>query len=172
MTSYYSDANRVVSNPSDDLMKAYNNGYRSMSNAYQQDDMMDAQATSMQKQYMQSSEKPMLRQTVDMPYQQGMRTNTNYNFNPMTNDYKSLLKRAVKYLVEGIVVAFVAYYFTKGKLNAKEIVLLGITAAFVFAILDTVSPTVSLGARLGAGFGIGQTMFGLSPALAAGATLV
>ena len=89
-----------------------------------------------------------------------------YNNNTFSLDFKEVLKRAVKYLVEGLAVAFVAYYFIgKGKLNIKDIVMLGITAAFVFAILDTFSPTIALGARFGAGFGIGQGLFGLNPGL-------
>ena len=89
-----------------------------------------------------------------------------YNNNTFSLDFKDVLKRAVKYLVEGLAVAFVAYYFIgKGKLNIKDIVMLGITAAFVFAILDTFSPTIALGARFGAGFGIGQGLFGLNPGL-------
>lgn len=164
-----------------------NNDY-SMTTGYPPDDLMENQASVLNKQNMHSSEKPLMnRQPISdmqMPYQgvmdrnqmnnmfQNDRANYNYNLNPMSTDYKSFIKRAIKYLVEGIAVALVAYYFTKGKLDAKEIILLGITAAFVFAILDTVSPTVSMGARLGAGFGIGQTMFGLTPALAAGAAFV
>lgn len=81
-------------------------------------------------------------------------------------DAKEIFKRALKYLFEGLAVAFVALYFTRGKLDIKDSIILGITAAFVFAILDTFAPTVSLGARFGAGFGIGQTMFGLNPAVA------
>ncbi len=89
---------------------------------------------------------------------------TQYNPGVFTTNWGEILKRVVKYLFEGLAVAFVAYFFTKKKLNLKEIVLLGVTAAFVFAILDTFSPTVALGTRFGAGFGIGQTMFGLNPA--------
>uniref|UniRef100_A0A6C0LT27 Uncharacterized protein n=1 Tax=viral metagenome TaxID=1070528 RepID=A0A6C0LT27_9ZZZZ len=89
-----------------------------------------------------------------------------YNGDVFNVDFKDIVKRSVKYLLEGLAVAFVAYYFTKGKLDLKEVILLGITAAFVFAILDTFSPTISLGARFGAGFGIGQAMFGLNPAIA------
>jgi hypothetical protein len=92
-----------------------------------------------------------------------------YNTSSWNMDWRDLFKRALKYLLEGLAVALVAYYFTKGKLDFKEITMLGITAAFVFAILDTFSPTISLGARLGAGFGVGQTMFGLNPAIAAAA---
>ena len=89
-----------------------------------------------------------------------------YSNDTFNIDFKDVLKRAIKYLVEGLAVAFVAYYFiSKGRLDIKDIVMLGITAAFVFAILDTFSPTISLGARFGAGFGIGQGLFGLNPAV-------
>jgi len=92
-----------------------------------------------------------------------------YNSNSFNLNFKEILKKAIKYLVEGLAVAFVAYYFIgKGKLNIQDIVLLGITAAFVFAILDTFSPTIALGARFGAGFGIGQGLFGVGPGLIAG----
>jgi hypothetical protein len=46
------------------------------------------------------------------------------------------------------------------ELTAKDILILGFTAAFTFAILDTFSPSVSLGARFGAGFGLGTAMVG------------
>lgn len=88
-----------------------------------------------------------------------------YNASPVS-DTREVLRRSIKYALEGIAVALVAYYFTKNKLEVKEVLLLGITAAFGFAILDTFSPTISLGARFGAGFGIGQTMFGVNPATA------
>lgn len=90
-----------------------------------------------------------------------------YNVDAFSTDLKDVMKRGLKYLFEGLAVAFVAYYFTKGKLDTKEIIMLGITAAFVFAILDTFSPTVSMGARFGAGFGIGQSVFGVAPGMMA-----
>ena len=85
----------------------------------------------------------------------------NYNYNVLSWDWKDIVGRIVKYLIEGLAIALVAYYLLHQKLDAREIAILAITAALVFAILDTFSPTVSLGARFGAGFGIGQTMFGL-----------
>ena len=76
-------------------------------------------------------------------------------------DLKDLLSRAIKYLIEGLAVAFVAYYFIGvGRLNVKEILMLGITAAFVFAILDTFSPTTSAGVRFGSGWAIGHGLVG------------
>lgn len=111
-----------------------------------------------------SVQRPQIRVSVQPPNQQ-----YTYNQNSFNLNFKEILKRAIKYLVEGLAVAFVAYYFVgKGKLNIQDIVLLGITAAFVFAILDTFSPTVALGVRFGAGFGIGQGLFGVGPGLIAG----
>ncbi|AGF85371.1 hypothetical protein QJ854_gp411 [Moumouvirus goulette] len=96
-----------------------------------------------------------------------------YNSSNFQWDLGEILRRAVKYLIEGLAVAFVAYYFVgKGKLNIRDIVMLGITAAFVFAILDVFSPTVALGARFGAGFGIGSGLFGLNPAVIGGPSIV
>jgi hypothetical protein len=119
---------------------------------------------------------PVARQQVQMPAQrpqihpsvlQNLERQFGYNSSAFSLDMKEILKRALKYLVEGLSVALVAYYFTKGKLDTKEIIMLGITAALTFAILDAFAPTVSLGVRLGAGFGVGQTMFGLNPTLLA-----
>lgn len=108
-----------------------------------------------------------MQQLQQLRKMQEMNKQYQYNDYVFNWDWREIFKRALKYLLEGLAVAFVAYYFTKGKLDFKEIVLLGITAAFVFAILDTFSPTVALGTRFGAGFGIGTTMFGLNPAVGA-----
>jgi len=111
------------------------------------------------------SEKPMRdNQMLDMSAQRIDDSQYRYNYNPFTYNYSDIFQRAIKYFFEGLAVAFVAYAFTRGKLDWREIAMLGITAAFVFAILDTFSPTISLGARFGAGFGIGQSLLG--PALA------
>lgn len=91
-----------------------------------------------------------------------------YDTSPFDYNWQDIVKRGIKYLFEGVAVAFVAFAFTQGKLDWKEILMLGITAAFVFAILDTFSPTISLGARFGAGFGIGQSIFGAGLPMAAG----
>ena len=48
-----------------------------------------------------------------------------------------LLKRIIKYLVEGLMVAIAAFAIPKRSLNIEEIVLLALTAAATFSILDT-----------------------------------
>jgi len=66
-----------------------------------------------------------------------------------------LVKRIIKYLVEGLMVAIAAYAIPKRSLNIEEIVLIALTAAATFSILDTYVPSMGVTARTGAGFGIG-----------------
>ena len=66
-----------------------------------------------------------------------------------------LVKRIIKYLVEGLMVAIAAYAIPKRSLNIEEIVLIALTAAATFSILDTYIPSIGASARAGAGFGIG-----------------
>ncbi len=68
--------------------------------------------------------------------------------------------RIVKYLIEGLAVAGVAYLTLKGKSSAKDIALLGVTAACIFAILDLFAPAVGVASRQGAGFATGAALVG------------
>jgi ABC-type Co2+ transport system permease subunit len=69
-----------------------------------------------------------------------------------------LVRRVIKYLVEGLMVAIAAYAIPKRSLNIEEIVLIALTAAATFSILDTYVPTMGVSARTGAGFGIGANL--------------
>jgi hypothetical protein len=69
-----------------------------------------------------------------------------------------LVKRVIKYLVEGLMVAIAAYAIPKRSLNIEEIILIALTAAATFSILDTYVPSMGVNARSGAGFGIGMNM--------------
>ena len=69
-----------------------------------------------------------------------------------------LVKRIIKYLVEGLMVAIAAYAIPKRSLNIEEIVLIALTAAATFSILDTYIPSMGVSARTGAGFGIGANL--------------
>ena len=75
-------------------------------------------------------------------------------------DMKELIKRAIKYLVEGLMVAIAAFAIPKRSLNLEEIALIALTAAATFAILDTYIPSMGVNARSGAGFGIGAGLVG------------
>jgi hypothetical protein len=73
-------------------------------------------------------------------------------------DLGELVKRAIKYLVEGLMVAIAAYAIPKKSLNLDEVALIALTAAATFSILDTYVPSLAVGARSGAGFGIGANL--------------
>tara|TARA_Y100000813_G_C23998735_1_gene274780 strand:+ start:310 stop:573 length:264 start_codon:yes stop_codon:yes gene_type:complete len=75
-------------------------------------------------------------------------------------DLGELLRRATKYLVEGIMVAIAAYAIPKKSLNFDEVLLIALTAAATFSILDTYVPSMAVSARSGAGFGIGANLVG------------
>ena len=75
-------------------------------------------------------------------------------------DLGELIRRAVKYLVEGVMVAIAAYAIPKKSLNLDEVALIALTAAATFSILDTYVPSMAVSARSGAGFGIGAILVG------------
>jgi hypothetical protein len=75
-------------------------------------------------------------------------------------DFSDLIKRAVKYITEGILVAICAYSIPKKKLDIEEVVIIGLSAAAVFSILDVFSPSIGASARGGAGFSIGSSLAG------------
>ena len=80
--------------------------------------------------------------------------------NMMGIDLGELLKRAIKYLVEGMMVAIAAFAIPKRSLQLDEIALIALTAAAKFSILDTYLPSMAVNARSGAGLGIGANLVG------------
>ena len=74
----------------------------------------------------------------------------------------NVIQRAIKYLVEGLAVAIAAYYIPRKKMNLQEIAVIALTAAAALAVLDLLAPTVGMGARHGAGFGIGASLVGVN----------
>jgi ABC-type Co2+ transport system permease subunit len=75
-------------------------------------------------------------------------------------DFSELIKRAIKYIVEGIVVALAAYAIPKKSLNVEEVVIIALTAAATFSVLDVFIPSMGAGARSGASFSIGTGLAG------------
>ena len=75
-------------------------------------------------------------------------------------DITELIKRIVKYLIEGLMFSIAAFAIPKRSLNLEEIALIALTAAATFAILDTYIPSMGVTARSGAGFGIGANLVG------------
>jgi hypothetical protein len=84
----------------------------------------------------------------------------------MSFDVPELLKRAIKYLVEGLAVAVAAFYIPRKRMDLQEILMIGISAAAAFAVLDALAPSVGASARTGAGLGIGASLVGTVPFLA------
>jgi len=79
-------------------------------------------------------------------------------------DARELSKRVVKYLLEGLMVAFAALVLPRKSMNVEEVVGLALVAAATFAVLDMYAPngpgSIAEGARTGAGFGLGANLVG------------
>ena len=74
-----------------------------------------------------------------------------------------IIKRTLKYVIEGFAVALAAYYIPQKMMKLDEIVTIGLTAAATFAVLDVLAPSIASSARMGAGFGIGAAQVGFLP---------
>jgi hypothetical protein len=75
-------------------------------------------------------------------------------------NFREVLKRAIKYLIEGLMIAIVCFAVPKKSLDIEEIAIIALVAAATFSILDTYIPTIGTSARTGAGFGIGANLVG------------
>lgn len=71
------------------------------------------------------------------------------------------IKRALKYLIEWFAIALALKFIPSQKVDLKEIVMVAIVGAIVFALLDTYSPSVSETARKSTGVAIGLKTLGL-----------
>lgn len=70
-------------------------------------------------------------------------------------DIQEMFTRIIKYLLEGLVVGIVASILPEKPLSFDKVLLLALTAAAMFSILDLVAPAISTSARQGAGLGLG-----------------
>lgn len=75
-------------------------------------------------------------------------------------DVNEVMRRAIKYLVEGLAVAIAGFYIPSKKMNLREIAMIAVTAAATLAVLDLFAPSVGEYARHGVGFGIGTKLVG------------
>ena len=75
-------------------------------------------------------------------------------------DVNELIKRAIKYLIEGLIVAICAFAIPKKSLNIEEIISLSLAASATFAILDTYLPSMYVSAKQGAVLGVGLKLVG------------
>jgi len=74
--------------------------------------------------------------------------------------FEELLKRAIKYIVEGIIVALAAFVIPKQSLKVEEVIVIALTAAATLAVLDTFIPSMGVSSRQGAGLAIGTGLAG------------
>lgn len=74
-------------------------------------------------------------------------------------DSQEMFTRLVKYLIEGLAVAIVAYLLGK-QLTGYDIALLALVAASVFSVLDLLAPSISSTVRSGVGYGVGFQLAG------------
>ena len=75
-------------------------------------------------------------------------------------DIGEFVKRTLKYLVEGLIVAIAAYVIPAKRLKLDETLLIALVAAATFSILDTYVPSIGITTRAGTGFGIGANLVG------------
>lgn len=73
-------------------------------------------------------------------------------------DKSEIIRRILKYLIEGFIIALAAFAIPKRSLNIEEILILSLTAACTFSILDTYMPSIVSSAKAGVGFGIGANL--------------
>jgi len=78
-----------------------------------------------------------------------------YTFNT-----QEMFTRIVKYLTEGLVIGIVASILPSKSLSTQEVILLALTAASVFAILDLVAPATGSASRFGVGIVSGASLLG------------
>jgi ABC-type Co2+ transport system permease subunit len=78
-------------------------------------------------------------------------------------DFSELIKRAIKYIVEGIIVALAAYVIPKKSLNVEEVVIIALSASATFSILDVFIPSMGVSVRNGSALAIGAGISGGIP---------
>lgn len=75
-------------------------------------------------------------------------------------NFNELVKRAIKYIIEGLIVALAAFVIPKKSLDIEEVVVIALTAAATLAVLDTFVPSIGVSSRQGAGLAIGTGLAG------------
>lgn len=78
-------------------------------------------------------------------------------------DWRDVVTRVIKYLIEGVVVMAVSYSLlsNKGKrAGLNEVLMLGLVAAACFAVLDLLSPSYGSSARSALGMSVGFNLGG------------
>ena len=69
-----------------------------------------------------------------------------------------ILKKLLKYIIEGLVVAIAGYYIPAKKPEISELIIIALVAASTFAILEVYMPDAYMASRLGFGFQTGRNL--------------
>ena len=70
-----------------------------------------------------------------------------------------LLKNLLKYLIQGLAVAIAAHYIPKANIKMSEVLMIALTSASTFAILEMYAPPgMHMGSMFGTGFSVGQNL--------------
>lgn len=91
---------------------------------------------------------------------EGFKANQMPQMSNYETNVKNIVVRALKFLIEGLAVSAACWALPSKKLQLNEVVLIALTAAAVFAVLDLFAPEVGRGVRQGAGLGIGAGLVG------------
>ena len=72
--------------------------------------------------------------------------------------FNNVLRQVLRYPIEGVVVAIAGYYIPAKKPDLHEVIMIALTAASTFALLELYMPDAYMAARLGFGFQTGQRL--------------
>ena len=95
-----------------------------------------------------------------------MNSNLKNDFASDKIDFKEIMRRLLKYLIEGIVVGLACWFIPKKQKNGKsslsleEVLMISFVAAAIFAITEMYAPAIGSSVRQGAGFGLGAGIVG------------
>ena|SRR3989338_159245 len=67
----------------------------------------------------------------------------------------------IKYLLEGIAIAVVAWYIPQRNMDPRELLIIAVSVTLAMILLDRFAPRVAHGTRQGMGFGIGLGQVGV-----------
>jgi ABC-type Co2+ transport system permease subunit len=76
-------------------------------------------------------------------------------------DLSELIKRIFKYILMGLIISICAIIIPQRKLDTESVLILALTSAATFAVIDQFLPSMSNSVRGGLGTALGVNMIGL-----------
>ena len=74
------------------------------------------------------------------------------------DNIKNIIKRLIKYIIEGVIVVLVARWLPNTNISWKNALTIALTVSTTFAILDYFTPELSLTTRSSVDFSIGDKL--------------